>query len=663
LNRNGIISIEEQQGAQHKEARVYRTIALLALLALPSGLLADTTAVARVLAVSGGQQVKIVWFQNQDWHGKDWAGDGGYNKLVGFDTHGGGERFILSSTNSYRKPLLTHDASRIVFTNDVNWTLPDGNTYVVNWDGTGMRKVTAGFGVCTWKSPTNGHDYVFVMRANKAVYRYQIDDTTDQALVYTQQLPANSIIGTTSPHVRAYLQVSADGTRAADQFGGWPNVGLAVLSGGTYGLFPTTGCEISMTRDNSYRVLHRNIDHFSVTVYDSGSIQATHHRINLTGIGLTHDIDMAKWTNNNSYITLCAYGKEVSDNNDHNHAQVYFGHINDRDTFLLAATQVSVDTAFANWQADGWIGDTSTVVQPDTPVINLAPTSIGFGLKPADTAGTSQTVAVSNAGKGTLQTVTTSVQYARGTGWLAVTVGGSGNNQTLVNKVTIAGMDTGSYQATVTVSAANAASEQYQVQLTIANPQQAGNTGMTVLAPNGGERFQVGQTIRIRWRMDTLGQAVLLYISPDDGQAWFVINSQHAVFLVDSNWGNYGWTIPATINGQSLVSTTCRVRVSEYLETTVTDESDSAFTIGAASAIAATADAPAGAGLRAWRASDELCLRANAAGQAAIFDAAGRCIRAFSVPAGTVRVHGLRPGSYVVRLRSGSSTLTTTVCF
>jgi hypothetical protein len=535
---------------------------------------------------------------------------------------------------------------------------------VVNWDGTGMRKVTAGFGVCAWRSPVNGHDYVYVMRVNKTVHRYQIDDTTDQMLVYTQQLPANSIVGTTSPHVRAYFQVSADGTRAADQFGGWPNIGLAVLASGSYSLFPTTGCEISMTRDNSCRVLHRNTDHFSVTVYDSGSTQSRSHRINLTGIGLTHDIDMPKWTNNNSFITMVAYGKETSDNNDHNHSQIYFGQINTRDTFLVASTKVCNDSDFANWQADGWVADTASIpVQPDTPFINLTPASIGFGLKPGDTSGTTKTVAVSNAGTGTLQTVTVSVQYTSGSGWLGLSVGGSGNSQTIRNTVSIAALDTGVYQATVTVSAANAASRQYPVQLTIANDRPQINTGMTVLAPNGGERFRVGQSVRIRWRMDSLGQAALLYISPDDGQAWFVINSLRAVFLADSNWGDYGWTIPATISGQSLVSTTCRVRVSEYLKTTVTDESDSAFTIDAASAAAPTPGSLAAGGLRAWRARDELCLRSSAPGHADIFDASGRCIRALSVPAGTIRVHGLRPGSHVVRLRSDSSTLTTTLCF
>jgi len=264
--------------------------------------------------------------QNQDWHGKDWAGDGQYNKLVAFDTHDRGERYVLAATNSYRKPLLTHDADRIVFTNDVNWDYRDGNAYVVNWDGTGIRRIAAGFAVCTWKSPANHLDYVYIMRGNASVYRMQIDDTTDQALVYN----LNTIVGTTSPHVRAYFQVSADGTRAADQFGGWPNVGLAVLPNVSYALFPTGGCEITMTRDNSCRVMHRNTDHFSVTVYDSGSVSSPSHRINLTGIGLTHDIDMPRWTNDNSFITMCAYGKEVSDNNDHNHAQIYLGKVSER---------------------------------------------------------------------------------------------------------------------------------------------------------------------------------------------------------------------------------------------------------------------------------------------------------------------------------------------
>ena len=142
---------------------------------------------------------------------------------------------------------------------------------------------------------------------------------------------------------------------------------------------------------------------------------------------------------------------------------------------------------------------------------------------------------------------------------------------------------------------------------------------MTVLSPNGGETWHVGETIRIRWRMDVAGQAVLLYISPNDGEDWYVINADHSVFTGDTNWADYGWTIPAAMNSVSLVATTCRVRVSEYLQTTVTDASDSAFTIEAAATV---------------RASAPLRRRAEPAGGQVLFDLSGRQV---PPPAGRAR--------------------------
>jgi hypothetical protein len=95
----------------------------------------------------------------------------------------------------------------------------------------------------------------------------------------------------------------------------------------------------------------------------------------------------------------------------------------------------------------------------------LTPTTLAFNATRTRADPQIQTVEVTNGGGGTLTNITVS----EGADWLVVWVGGSGNTQRAMNRVDIAGLPAGIYNATVTVSCSNAANspQTYTVTLTI----------------------------------------------------------------------------------------------------------------------------------------------------------------------------------------------------
>ena len=105
-----------------------------------------------------GAQTRIVWAQGD---GTDPAAEGTQLILMGFDSDDGrGERIILGDRRSYHKPKLTSRADRIVFS---SFMIPGpSETFIVNWDGTGLRKLADGFALTLWQNPVDGQDWVYV---------------------------------------------------------------------------------------------------------------------------------------------------------------------------------------------------------------------------------------------------------------------------------------------------------------------------------------------------------------------------------------------------------------------------------------------------------------------------------------------------------------------
>jgi hypothetical protein len=123
---------------------------------------------------------------------------------------------------------------------------------------------------------------------------------------------------------------------------------------------------------------------------------------------------------------------------------------------------------------------------------------------------------------------------------------------------------------------------------------------LTLLAPLGGQSFEVGQVLTVRWSGLTSVGGIGIEMSPDGGSNWFDIVG-HGIPTSDPDWGTYRWTIPATVgSGVSTVSSDALIRIYKYTDRNgVNDVSPSPVTIVPSTVAADKARLARSAG-RAW---------------------------------------------------------------
>ncbi len=108
-------------------------------------------------------------------------------------------------------------------------------------------------------------------------------------------------------------------------------------------------------------------------------------------------------------------------------------------------------------------------------------------------------------------------------------------------------------------------------------------TSITVLSPNGGERFGPGDTVHIRWMADIDSvDDVMIWLLLDGGMRRVLITSQFSVRRSDDTWGDYPWVVPpdAVKDTVSLVTDQATIRLHQYRDTDLQDYSDEFFAIG-----------------------------------------------------------------------------------
>ncbi len=90
----------------------------------------------------------------------------------------------------------------------------------------------------------------------------------------------------------------------------------------------------------------------------------------------------------------------------------------------------------------------------------------------------------------------------------------------------------------------------------------AGNTGITVVTPNGGEHYRIGTTMTIEWQADCIAFGSLdIAVSVNDGESWQSILPAAAV---ECESGSFDWTVPSTLGSESTESQHCLVKVKHY---------------------------------------------------------------------------------------------------
>jgi hypothetical protein len=172
-----------------------------------------------------GARTRVVWVQGD---GTDPTASGTNLLLMGLDTDDRqGERVVLGERASYIKPLFIGKGERILYTS--RGTPPhDLDTYIVNWDGSGKKRLGDGAALAVWQDPASGKNWVYVGEDNsaetpgdfKTVSRFPVDEPAARELVWNQ----TPVSGDT-------FQVSTDGRTAGGLFP-WPKAGVASLPNG-----------------------------------------------------------------------------------------------------------------------------------------------------------------------------------------------------------------------------------------------------------------------------------------------------------------------------------------------------------------------------------------------------------------------------------------------
>lgn len=301
--------------------------------------------------------VRVVWVQDQSKANSDTLALGRELKLLGFDSRDGrGERALLSDVQNYAKPLLTADGERVVYSDRYS-----KEVFVVNWDGSGKRRVGSGYAVEVWSDPQTRRTWVYVCTHVgkhdsinfKSLRRIPLDGETRVEPVWDKSeiSPDN-------------FQLSADGTFAAIEFP-WPNAGtLDLVAKSTRKR--ADGCWASMAPDNSGLCWIFDGPHRSVYFYPRNS--NSNWRVSLnTAPGVEgYEVFHPRWSNHVRYLGITGPYKVKTDVNfiagGGPEVEVYVGRFSDDFRSIEAWARIT-NNSRADFHPDVWVagGETSTI--------------------------------------------------------------------------------------------------------------------------------------------------------------------------------------------------------------------------------------------------------------------------------------------------------------
>ena len=94
---------------------------------------------------------------------------------------------------------------------------------------------------------------------------------------------------------------------------------------------------------------------------------------------------------------------------------------------------------------------------------------------------------------------------------------------------------------------------------------------ITVTLPSGGESWEIGSTQNITWTSAYLSSSSVVIKLYKDG----VYSSSIITGTGTYNSGSYSWTIPSTLSASNVY----KIKIEEYNNSSVYDESDTAFAL------------------------------------------------------------------------------------
>ena len=242
-----------------------------------------------------GRPARVVWIRQVIGGGNDPFGAGNHFALMGLDTRdGAGERTILGAVDNYRKPLLTADGSRIVFTD-----LPEARIHAVHWDGSGLRALGDGLAMELWRDPHSGVEWVYY------VGTFKDNDTRDGYPVMRMQLDRSEVrerVWDRTETTPDNFQLSRDGARAVGLF---PWNRWSVLNLETMTLAPRgKGCWTSMAPDDSYMCWAFDGAHKNLLLKKTEASPVRKIPIHRAPGAEGHEVYHPRWSNHVRYMAM-----------------------------------------------------------------------------------------------------------------------------------------------------------------------------------------------------------------------------------------------------------------------------------------------------------------------------------------------------------------------
>jgi hypothetical protein len=252
----------------------------------------EATGPAGELRALTGAPTRAVWVQSED---NDPRASGDRLVLMGLDTQDGrGERVILGDRRSYVKPMITPRGNRIVFSSRVEPGPPE--VFIANFDGSGLRKLSAGFALAVWENPVDDSEWIYAGSDNTkhdfaTVTRFPIDSPDKRELVWNA-----------APVSMDTFQVSADGRFAGGLFP-WPNAGIADLKKGTVTRLGD-GCWTALARARGPLFWYFDGAHRNLTMVDVAAESRWMVNINAAPGFDGAEVYFPRWTNHPRFMTI-----------------------------------------------------------------------------------------------------------------------------------------------------------------------------------------------------------------------------------------------------------------------------------------------------------------------------------------------------------------------
>ena len=295
-----------------------------------------------------GATTRIVWTQDVG-DGADFNSLGDRLMVMGYDSHDGlGERPILAEPSNYAKPLITPRGDRVVFSNR-----PQASVFIVNWDGSGLRRLANGFALAVWMDPNTDIEWIYAGSnpgpstedPYHTVTRYQIDRPEVSELVWDK-----------APVSEDSFQLSPDGRNAGGVFP-WPDAGIAELPDGSWQRLGE-GCWTGLAYRNPLLFWYFDGAHRNVTLVDVA--RDTRWLVNISGApGIDgYEVYHPRWSNHPRFLTMTGpYSVGSRENKIRGGGQgveVYLGRFTDDFTAVEHWTQVT-HNGRADFYPDAWI--------------------------------------------------------------------------------------------------------------------------------------------------------------------------------------------------------------------------------------------------------------------------------------------------------------------